>query len=61
LGCLSTSVAKAKISQRKAKNMPYYLLQIAYTSKGFAALVKKPQNRMETLRPVFENLGGSIQ
>ena len=41
--------------------MPYYLLQIAYTSKGFTALVKNPQNRMETLRPVFENLGGSIQ
>ena len=41
--------------------MPYYLLQIAYTSKGFAALVKNPQNRMEALRPVFENLGGSIQ
>ena len=41
--------------------MPYYLLQIEYTSKGFAALVKNPQNRMEALRPVFENLGGSIQ
>ena len=41
--------------------MPYYLTQIAYASKGFAALIRKPQNRMEALQPLFENLGGSIQ
>jgi uncharacterized protein with GYD domain len=41
--------------------MPYYLIQVAYTSKGFAALVKNPQNRMDSIRPVFESLGGKLQ
>lgn len=41
--------------------MPYYLLQVSYTSKGFAALVRNPQNRMVALQPVFESLGGRIQ
>jgi uncharacterized protein with GYD domain len=40
--------------------MPYYLIQVAYTSKGFAALVKNPQNRMDSIRPVFESLGGKL-
>lgn len=40
--------------------MPYYLLQVSYTSKGFATLVKNPQNRMDALRPVFDGLGGRL-
>jgi uncharacterized protein with GYD domain len=40
--------------------MAYYLLQLAYTPQGWAALVKNPQNRLETLAPVVEQLGGSI-
>jgi uncharacterized protein with GYD domain len=40
--------------------MPYYLLQVSYTSKGLATLVKNPQNRMDALRPVFVGLGGRL-
>ncbi|MGE0405956.1 MAG: GYD domain-containing protein [Candidatus Korobacteraceae bacterium] len=41
--------------------MPYFLHQIAYTSEGWAALAKKPQNRVEAVRPAFEKLGGKIE
>ena len=30
--------------------MPSYLLQVAYTSEGWAAQVKSPQNRIEAVR-----------
>lgn len=38
-----------------------YLLEISYTSKGFASLINNPQNRMDALRPVFKSLGGHLQ
>ena len=41
--------------------MPSYLQQIAYTPKGWEALVGKPQNRIEAVRPAIEKLGGKIQ
>jgi uncharacterized protein with GYD domain len=40
--------------------MAYYLLQLAYTPQGLAALVKNPQNRLQAVAPVVEGLGGSI-
>ncbi len=40
--------------------MPQYLLQAAYTSEAWAAMVKSPQNRLEAVRPVIEKLGGKI-
>lgn len=40
--------------------MAYYLFQVAYTSKAWAEQVKRPQNRVELVRPVVEKLGGSI-
>ena len=33
--------------------MPHYLQQIAYSIEGWKALVKKPQNRIEAVRPAF--------
>ena len=38
--------------------MPHYLLQVAYSIEGWKALVKKPQNRIEAVRPAIEKLGG---
>jgi len=41
--------------------MPYYLQQIAYSKEGWEALVGKPQNRIEAVRPAIEKLGGKIE
>lgn len=41
--------------------MPYYLIQVAYSPEGVAALVKSPQNRAEAIRPAVERLGGKIE
>ena len=41
--------------------MPHYLQQVAYSIEGWKALVKKPQNRIEAVRPVIEKLGGKIE
>jgi uncharacterized protein with GYD domain len=38
--------------------MAHYLLQVAYTSEAWAAMVKKPQNRAEAVRAAIEKLGG---
>jgi len=40
--------------------MAFYLLQVAYTSEAWAALVKNPQNRIEAVRPSIERLGGRV-
>ncbi|MGH8728272.1 MAG: GYD domain-containing protein [Burkholderiales bacterium] len=40
--------------------MAYYLMQLAYTPQGWAALVNSPQSRLQALAPVVERLGGSI-
>jgi uncharacterized protein with GYD domain len=40
--------------------MARYLVQVAYTSEGWAALVRHPQNRLEAVRPVVTQLGGSL-
>ena len=41
--------------------MPHYLIQAAYTAEAWAAQVKKPQNRIDVIRPVVEKLGGTIE
>ena len=40
--------------------MPIYLQQVAYSPEGWEALVKKPQDRIEAVRPAIEKLGGKI-
>ncbi len=40
--------------------MANYLIQVAYTAEAWAALLAKPQNRIEAVRPVVEKLGGKI-
>src|SRR5260370_873839 len=41
--------------------MPLYLLQVAYTSEAWASLIKKPQSRIDAVRPAVEKLGGKIE
>jgi uncharacterized protein with GYD domain len=40
--------------------MAAYLLQVAYTPAAMGAMVAKPQNRLEALKPVFKQLGGKM-
>lgn len=41
--------------------MPSYLQQVAYSTEGWEALVGKPQDRIEAVRPAIEKLGGKIE
>jgi len=41
--------------------MSHYLWQVGYSTEGWAALVKNPQNRIEAVRPAVEKLGGKIE
>ena len=41
--------------------MPHYLHQVAYTPEAWQALLAKPQNRIEAVKPAIEKLGGSIK
>jgi len=41
--------------------MAYYLVQVAYTTETWRTLVKYPQNRIEAVRPLIEELGGSVE
>ncbi len=40
--------------------MAFYLLQVGYTPEAWAAMVKKPQDRIEAVRPAVEKLGGKV-
>ena len=40
--------------------MPPYLVQVSYTAEAWAAQLANPQDRREVVRPLFEQLGGSI-
>jgi uncharacterized protein with GYD domain len=41
--------------------MPKYLIQAAYTPEAWATLTKKPQNRIEAVRPAIEQAGGKVE
>jgi uncharacterized protein with GYD domain len=41
--------------------MPHYLLQVSYTSQGWANLVKSPQDRIQAVTPAIEALGGKVE
>ena len=41
--------------------MPYYMLQVAYTSEAWAAQIKNPQDRVKTVEAVAEKLGGRFE
>ena len=41
--------------------MPSYLVQFSYTEEAVAHLVHHPQNRIEAVRPAFEEAGVTIR
>jgi uncharacterized protein with GYD domain len=41
--------------------MALYMHQISYTLEGWKALIAKPQNRLEAVRPAIEKLGGKLE
>ena len=41
--------------------MPRYMLEVAYTPEAWATMVKKPQDRIEAVRPAVRRLGGKIE
>ena len=43
------------------KTVLFYLVQVRYQIKAWAALVRNPQNRLEIAGPVVKSLGGSIE
>jgi uncharacterized protein with GYD domain len=40
--------------------MPSYLVQVSYGPEAWAAFVKNPQNRGETIRKAVEGMGGKV-
>jgi uncharacterized protein with GYD domain len=40
--------------------MAHYLVQVAYTSEAWAIMLKNPQDRIEVVSKVVQNLGGSL-
>jgi uncharacterized protein with GYD domain len=40
--------------------MALYMYQASYTAESVAAQIKKPQDRIEAVRPALEALGGKI-
>ena len=40
--------------------MAFYLYQVGYTPEAWATMAKKPQDRIEAVRPAIEKLGGKI-
>ena len=41
--------------------MARYLFQGTYTPEAWAAQINNPQNRVEAIRPVIENMGGRLE
>jgi uncharacterized protein with GYD domain len=40
--------------------MAFYLLQVGYTPEAWSSMVKRPQDRIEAIRPAVEKLGGKV-
>lgn len=40
--------------------MPHFLTQVSYNEQAWQAMVSNPQNRLEAIRPMIENMGGRI-
>jgi uncharacterized protein with GYD domain len=41
--------------------MQYFLLFVSYTQQAWEVLVRSPQNRVDLVRPIVEDLGGKIE
>jgi uncharacterized protein with GYD domain len=40
--------------------MPLYLSKVSYTPEAWASLIKKPEDRRETIGPLVEAMGGKL-
>ena len=40
--------------------MPSYLLQVSYSAEAWAAMIKRPHDRIEAVRKTIQKLGGNI-
>ncbi len=40
--------------------MKHYMLQISYSQSAYETMIKKPQNRVEAVSKVIQNLGGKL-
>jgi uncharacterized protein with GYD domain len=40
--------------------MAHYMFQASFTSEAWAKMVKEPQDREQSIRPVIEKLGGKL-
>ena len=40
--------------------MPLYLVQASYSTQSTAAMIKKPQDRANAVRPMIEGMGGKL-
>lgn len=40
--------------------MAYYMFQASFTAEAWAKMVREPQNREQSIRPVVEKLGGKL-
>jgi uncharacterized protein with GYD domain len=40
--------------------MPLYLIRFSYTPEAWAKLIKEPEDRRETIRPLLEAAGGKL-
>src|SRR5579864_9030944 len=47
--------------RREEADMAQYLIQVAYTPEAWAAMIKKPQNRLDAVAPVAKKLGGKFE
>ncbi len=45
----------------KEGTMARYMYQVSYTAESWAAQVKKPEDRIEALKPAVRRLGGRIE
>jgi uncharacterized protein with GYD domain len=50
-----------KAREEEEKLMPYYLVQAAFTKELIESLDEHPHNRLEEVRPVYEELGVTIR
>jgi uncharacterized protein with GYD domain len=54
------TLATATASCVRRGLMSKYLIQVSYTPEAWAAMVKKPQSRLEAVRPGVESVGGKF-
>jgi uncharacterized protein with GYD domain len=57
----STGEPRHHTAAWKETPMAQFMVQVAYTSEAWKMLIQNPQNRLEMVRPVLEELGGNLE